>query len=149
VYAGEVDREDKHGNIVDGIRDSTPAPIYLGEVQYVDYETDEIPTYNVFYPFVHKRKSFEHEREIRAVFMVTPLMVPEGAAASPHYPISLLRNMEIGHLVAVPIDELLEAVYVAPTAPSWFYRVVEAVTNKYGFAHKPVRRSSLDEAPLF
>lgn len=107
--------------------------VFLGEVQYIDYASEPIPFGSALYPFVYKRKSFEHEREVRAVIQA---QAPKGA-----------RNLELGHPVPVTLGNLIDSVYVAPTAPTWFLSVVEAVTRKYGLAHKVVR-SSLDEAPL-
>jgi hypothetical protein len=59
VYAGEVSSEEFPGERLD-----EPTQIYVGEVRYIDYETEPIPEANVFWPFIHKRRSFEHEREL-------------------------------------------------------------------------------------
>ena len=56
--------------------------------------------------------------------------------------------MQSGRLFEVSLDDLVEAVYVAPTAPTWFYNLVVAITSKYGFAHKPIIRSSLEIDPV-
>ena len=45
----------------------TERRIYVGRINYIDYVADPMPTNNAFTPFLHKRKSFEHEREVRAV----------------------------------------------------------------------------------
>lgn len=116
-----------------------PTQVYLGEVQYIDYERDWLPEGNLFYPFVHKRKSFEHERELRAIFDEMSANVGNLS----------VRNPKKGQLIEVSLDGLIEAVYVAPTAPSWFRDLVEAVTGKYGFAHKPIYRSSLGQDPVY
>ena len=41
--------------------------IYVGSIKYVDYNTEFIPERNLFSVCLHKRKSFEHEREVRAL----------------------------------------------------------------------------------
>ena len=41
--------------------------IYVGEVNYLDYEKDLFNYGNVFCYFFNKRKSFDHEKEIRAL----------------------------------------------------------------------------------
>ena len=115
-----------------------PSEAYIGEVQYIDYDTDWLPEGNTFYPIVHKRKSFEHEREFRAV-------IYDGSGRGDRFS----KNQRKGLLIEVSLDDLIEAVYVAPTAPSWFRDLVEAVTGKYGFAHKPVIRSSLGQDPVY
>ena len=40
----------------------------IGEVSYVDFDHEQIPRGITFYPYVHKRNSFEHERELRALY---------------------------------------------------------------------------------
>lgn len=115
-----------------------PAPTFVGEVRYIDYQTDWLPEGNLFYPFVHKRKSFEHERELRAVINDRF----QGAFYSG-------SNSKTGYRVEVSLDDLIEAVYVAPTALDWFRDLVVTVTGKYGFAHKPIIRSSLSQDPMY
>jgi hypothetical protein len=46
------------------LRAALPDDAYVGVVKYIDYDTDSIPEDNVFWPYVHKRKSFEHEKEL-------------------------------------------------------------------------------------
>ena len=43
--------------------------VYMGMVQYKDYSSfeDWIPGDNVMYPFIHKRREFEYEKEVRAL----------------------------------------------------------------------------------
>lgn len=41
--------------------------IYIGEVKYINYVTDSIPINNALYPYLYKRISFQHERELRAI----------------------------------------------------------------------------------
>jgi hypothetical protein len=109
---------------------SLPAKVFVGSVRYIDYHTGTWPANNLYYALMHKRKSFEHEREVRAVI----------ADAS--------RPGLLGHLVTVNLGELLQAVYVAPTSAPWFSDLVLAVTQKYGGTW-PIHRSDLDAEPIF
>ena len=113
-----------------------PAGIFVGEVRYIDFDTEWVPEDNSFHPYVHKRKSFEHERELRAV-------LDTGLDKVPH-----TQATEFGHLIAVSIEHLLENVYVGPTAPAWFGAMVEKVTRKYDI-DKPVVHSLLNQDPVF
>jgi hypothetical protein len=45
------------------------APL-VGIVKYANYETDAIPIGNGYYPLFHKRSSFAHENEVRALSSV-------------------------------------------------------------------------------
>ena len=115
--------------------------VYVGEVEYVDYESDMLPEGNMFHLFTHKRKSFEHERELRGVIWDTSAM---GEVMD----VTVL-NPKKGVPVGVSLYDLIETVYVAPTASNWFRDLVEAVTRKYGLMDKPIVRSSLDADPVY
>jgi hypothetical protein len=54
----------------DLLRSCVPANTYVGEVQYIDYETGYLAEDHVFRPYVHKRLFFEHERELRAMIYI-------------------------------------------------------------------------------
>lgn len=41
--------------------------VFVGVVRYVDYDQEWIPEAYTFSPFLHKRRSFEYERELRAM----------------------------------------------------------------------------------
>src|SRR5690606_30123405 len=42
--------------------------IYAGRVSYIDFAEDRLDLGNGFTPLVHKRSSFEHEKEVRLVW---------------------------------------------------------------------------------
>jgi hypothetical protein len=113
---------------------------YIGMVDYIDFDKDWVPEGNLFYPFVHKRKSFAHECEVRAVTLRIPLTNgnPDLAARQP------LKGIQ----KTLALDELVESIYVAPTCPEWFRVLVEQVCKRYEL-NMSVRRSSLDAEPFF
>jgi hypothetical protein len=113
---------------------------YVGLVDYIDFKSDWIPEGNFFSPYVHKRKSFAHESEVRALI----LKVPE-KEGKPDFHAPQLRK---GIPKVVPIEKLIDAVYVAPTSPRWFHELVEQVLLRYGLKLS-VTQSSLDEEPFF
>ena len=116
-------------------------PVWIGRVNYIDYDSDIVPTGNIYYPHICKRKSFEHEREIRAFYATNPfvLIEPDGYELAPIGP--------PGIPIAVDLDRLIEAVYVSPKAEKWFVGVIQDVLEKYGRTW-PVRHSSLDNDPV-
>jgi len=121
-------------------------PLYVGKVDYLDYSKDLIPQHDLLYPFVHKRRSFEFESELRAVITHFPEGEdPEGGVSAEE-----LRDATPpeGLTVAVDVERLVEAVYVSPTAPPWFFELVSSVVERYEcFAE--VTQSSLSAEPLF
>lgn len=117
-----------------------PEFTHVGVVQYIDYETEFIPESNLFYRFMRKRKSFAHEREIRAVRQA-PISVGDEVRA-------LEANPALGILVPVSVPDLITRVHVAPTAPVWFAELVEKATKRFGLSLDVVR-SSLDDSPVY
>jgi len=130
--------------------DCLPPIAYVGVVRYHDYDAEWMAEGNTLYPYVHKLRSFEHEKELRAVIQDLenlPTSInpdTDGSTIQAGIP-----NPEVGKRVEVSITDLVETIYVSPTAPDWFRDLVEAVTVKYGLANKPVIRSSLDDDPVY
>jgi hypothetical protein len=114
--------------------------VYLGVVQYIDFERDWLAEGNAFYPYVHKRLSFSHEAELRAVMQRIPQSngIPDPTAPQPL----------LGIQKHVALDDLIDSVYVAPTCPPWFRDLVQSVCERYELK-KPVHKSSLDAEPFF
>jgi len=120
------------------LRTCLPSLINAGSVQYIDYTLDFVPEDDLLRPFMYKRKSFEHERELRAI-----IDVEDDDETWVGHTVG-----SIGRTVPVSLDDLVEKIYVAPTSPSWFAELVRSVMSKYGL-EKPVVMSSLDEKPVF
>lgn len=110
--------------------------VYIGKVKYIDYESDYFDASNVFEAFVHKRKSFEYENEIRAVI---------AKFAINGNPNTYIAN---GIEVKVDIETLIENIHIAPNAPTWFLELVVNVIKRYGYNFN-VRQSFLNRTPLF
>jgi hypothetical protein len=106
-------------------------PVFVGQVKYIDYETEAfIEPANMFSAFLHKRKSFEHEREVRAI-------VGHYKAPDDH-----------GQYVPTDLGILIEAIHIAPNAPAWFFQVVQGTLDRFGIS-VPVLQSDLMKKPLY
>lgn len=118
----------------------TDHDIFVGKVSYIDYDVDWLPEDNLLNPFLHKRKSFEHEKEIRAVAVDVPIKDEKID----------LNSIKFSHGIYVPIDLdiLIEKIYVSPTSPDWFYTLVKSITKKYEI-DKGVVKSNLSDDPVF
>lgn len=114
--------------------------VYLGKVKYIDYENDVIRSYNMLAPYMHKRKSFEHEREIRAVAGIP--------WATTDIKITEQEPVDYGIQIRIDIESLIEKIYIAPSTPKWFADLVGSVTTLYNCTFKVVQ-SKLDEQPVF
>lgn len=113
---------------------------FLGVVKYIDYEREWIDAGNLLSPFVHKRKSFEHEREVRAV--VTKW--PTGESGFDFTQETIAHGLQL----RVDLERLVENIYVAPSAPDWLSGLVSAVVQRYGYSFSVVH-SRLNEQPVF
>ena len=113
--------------------------VYVGRVSYIDYDKDWIPEENLFVPFLHKRKSFEHEREVRVI----AARVPPDSYLEPDAP----PPPSDGILVRTDLGTLVEGVFVAPNADSWFAELVTRVIMRWGLDFQ-VNQSDLSRDPV-
>ena len=103
--------------------------ICLGMVKYVDYDSARIPHLNALSPFMQKRRSFAHEREVRAIQM------------------SSKHEGDPGVWEAVNLESLINKVYVGPLAPAWFVKLIVQVVRRYEL-NIPVAQSQLADKPV-
>jgi hypothetical protein len=113
--------------------------IHIGVVKYIDYTNAVISEQNLLTPFVHKRKSFEYERELRAVLMF----------GAPEDYQDLSRPMTTsGVAVPVDLDSLISEVVVSSAAGEWFVSIVTSVIDRLGFVC-PVRQSDINSTAVY
>jgi hypothetical protein len=90
--------------------------IATGSVDYLDYPRDSWGPYQSFNAVFHKRRSFDHERELRAV-VVRPALDGSGHRPDPHPGSrSSSRQSASGQAVALPL--VRSTLYDAPSF-SW------------------------------
>ncbi|MDR5887327.1 hypothetical protein [Vreelandella janggokensis] len=100
--------------------------INIGRIEYIDMKRNYAGVNDAFW---RKRKSFEHEREVRAIF-------------------SDFECQKTGKLTPCDLNVLIEEVFVSPRAPSWFVALVNDINDKYSIKVK-VSPSELVEEPFF
>jgi hypothetical protein len=93
--------------------------LYIGCVNYIDYQTGYFPLNNAYYPVMHKRISFSHEREVRIVKSVMK------NTAKPDVP------SQIGISVDWDLDKFTENLYVNPYSPEYYFDTVKAVLARF------------------
>ena len=104
--------------------------VYVSRVLYQDYRTEHIPFGNGLLPLVHKRISFQHEQEVRAVYFEIPAEDATGGYSE------------------VDLLGLVEEIVVAPFAEDWFVDLVRSLAERHGIGDR-VRPSTLSDAPKF
>ena len=117
-----------------------PTAIYIGQISYLDYDTTEIPETSIFAPSLHKRRSFEHEREVRALILELPSSEGTGFHSG------LPEVWKPGKNCTVNLDILVNEVVVSPLAEDWLADLVSSMAEMYRL-QATVTRSTLADAP--
>lgn len=113
--------------------------IYIGTVNYIDYNSDITPENNSLRIFLYKRKSFEHEREVRVISQSSP-------DGSKYYEWENICS--IGKYYEVDLSILIHEIVIYPFAPDWFLELVKSVSARYNIS-PPIIRSNLCEEPTW
>lgn len=132
--------QSSYTRLVDSLSGYEDFLVHIGRVRYLNYEVEALPIWNGFIPYMHKRLSFEHERELRA--LIWTYQHGKNNLANNKY-----ENI-YGLYVPIDLGRLVESVYVSPTAPRWIVELVESVSKRYGL-HVPVKQSDLSRQPLY
>lgn len=112
--------------------------LYIGKVSYVDYNTNVIPDGNFFFPIMHKRIAFKHEKEVRMIKEETSLYK------------DTFNNIPTPLGIHIPwdLEENTENIYVNPYAPAWYYDIIKELLNKYECKVNLIW-SEINEKPFF
>jgi hypothetical protein len=100
--------------------------IAIGRINYIDYTKNFAGINDSFW---YKRKSFEHEREVRAVIK------------------DFKATEEFGKIVPIKLDTLIDRIYLSPTSQPWFRDLVEDVMRKYE-VNKKIFVSDMNALPF-
>ena len=123
-------------------------PVHIGKVNYVDYDTTFIPESNAFSLYLHKRKGFEHEKEVRAIILEFPPKEVREVREESKGILDLPDICKVGKYFDIDIFILIHKIVVAPFAPDWFIELVQSVTDQYNLT-VPVTKSSLATLPVW
>lgn len=97
--------------------------IDIGRMKYIDYNKEFAGPNEAFW---RKRKSFEHECEVRLLVM-------------DH------ECQDEGKLIPCDLSKMIKSVIVSPTAPDWFVELVNDVNTKYELRINAIKSSLLKE----
>lgn len=118
-----------------------PQKIRFGKVEYRDFNKEPVNIDNPIDMFIYKRKSFEHEREIRAMHIL-PFEKDEDGWVD----LEAKSPVEHGLGISCDIRVLIERIYISPTAPPWFEELVRSMCDKFKLPDC-VFKSELSELP--
>jgi hypothetical protein len=118
------------------LANALPEQTFCGAVRYIDFKTDLIDPGSSLEFIMHKRLSFAHEREVRAVIW---------AVGDRKDAFRLIGDYGL----EVPVDlNMVEEVYVSPSSTDTFREVVESLLQKFSLA-VPVLQSTVNAPPAY
>jgi hypothetical protein len=115
----------------------TEEEIWLGAVRYADYKSYRFTGTGFLPPFFHKRLSYAHEQEFRAVLTLR---------LADMFGVKIPND---GVCVPVNLTTLCEAVYVAPGMDTDYRKLVRAILDRNNLTDIPVHQSELDDEALY
>ncbi|MEB9411393.1 hypothetical protein P4J00_28325 [Bacillus cereus] len=118
-----------------------PQKIRFGKVEYRDFNKAPVSIDNAIDMFIYKRKSFEHECELRAMHILPFVKNVAGWAD-----LEAESPVEHGLGISCNIEILIEKIYISPTAPPWFEELVRSMCGKFNLVDC-VFKSELSELP--
>ena len=113
-----------------------PEDAFVGAVKYIDYNSQRIDWGNALEYIVHKRLSFVHERELRAVLWKSSMSKRFKAVG------------EVGLIVPINTNYLIENIYVNPNADSLLVDVLEGLRASYNLTAS-VSKSDVNAGPTY
>jgi hypothetical protein len=113
--------------------------VHIGCVEYLNFDVEKRLPINVYRPALSKRKSFEHERELRAI--VSSVSHWNGRGNGP----KLLADP--GEYVDISLRILVESVVVSPLAPKWLVDTTNLLLERIGLG-LTASQSTLFSGPI-
>jgi hypothetical protein len=110
---------------------------YIGRVQYLNYDRPKlaIKPFNLLMPAFLKRRSFEHEREVRVLAWDVPVKEEK-------VPVDWSAAKESQEL-DVDLTVLMESVYVSPASAVWLPDAVRGLLRRFSLPDVRVSRSEI------
>lgn len=142
----EVAIKTTYGGFIDAVDISDDMTV--GMVNYTDYSrgSDEFRVTRES-PFFHKRNSFDHEMEFRAV--KSEFHVPDLSEVDDEFKHRVTENAPPGRAVGVNPSELIDEIVISPVAGGWMEGLVEDVLETYDLSNTvKVHRSKMNEDPF-
>lgn len=109
-------------------------PNFIGNIEYLDYDKDNVVELNMLKPPFLKRKSFQHEKEVRLMIWEMPIQ-EDG-------PISWEQTQQ-SKTLRVDLSILIEEIYASPTLDDWLLPHIRELFSRFGFPSMEIKKSDL------
>lgn len=124
----------------------------LSPVEYLDFEKDDMTLPNSMgrfaMPGLLKRKSFQHENEVRGLIDYVNHSNMPAEFSSHQFPELVRKNNPTGISVDVNLHQLISDIHLSPLASPHFKEVVEIMAERHGLTDR-IRPSTLLGEPVW
>ena len=122
----------------------------LGPVEYFDFKEDDmtLPFGKVARAGFSKRKSFEHEKEVRGIIRLEDSPDNPQEILSAERVWNLQKHLSKGIDAEVDLNELIIEIVLSPLSKVWVDDLVRAVAERFGLGNC-IRKSSLSGTPVY
>jgi hypothetical protein len=110
--------------------DKAKQPVFIGKVDYDNCNV--FPVNGSLKPFLHKRKMYAYENEVRCCYVM-----PENNSFNWQ-----AQDMNDGVFINVDLDTLIERIYISPYSPKWINDIVTGINEKFNI-HKEIVHSTV------
>jgi len=124
-------------NLKESLANNSNIDIFGGSVKYIDYEVEKFNELHSFLYYLHKRKYFADENELRIMILLLP------------HRINLIPLDDItkhGIFLSVNLEVLIDKIVISPTAELWIKELVESMLHDLNL-NKKVELSELNKLP--
>jgi hypothetical protein len=138
LYGNGVATKSRFGKI-NALLTHSPTEIkHSGRVNYIDYSKDVVHVGNRYLPYFFKRKSFEHEREVR--FLIQEY---QDIDEDENYPQPVL-----GKDITIDLNSDLEELVFSPIMPAHVADALDKILSAVSLT-VPTRQSTLSTKPVW
>lgn len=114
--------------------DKAKQPVFIGKVDYDD--CDVLPVNGSLKPFLHKRKMYAYENEVRCCYVM-----PEDNGFNWQ-----AQDTNNGVFINVDLDTLIERIYISPYSPKWINDIVTGINKQFNIRKEIVHSTVFDTA---
>jgi hypothetical protein len=113
--------------------DRAKQPVFIGKVDYDD-NCETLLLNGSLKPFLHKRKMYAYENEVRCCYVI-----PEDKSFNWQ-----AQDTNDGVFIDVDLDTLIERIYISPYSPNWIYDIVTGINKKFNIQKEIVHSTVFD-----
>lgn len=117
--------------------------MYIGKLNYHDPYTESFDQANLFNAIMHKRNSFEFEKEVRIVYADFDYKNSSIVPGQPIYGPELISMS-----FPIELENIIENIYINPYGDNWFFDLVREILKKHNINIK-LRKSQLCDTPFY